>query len=140
MRRFRKSLRSDARGQASVEFLLTVFFLIIIVLWVFEMVFFFYTWVLVADAAKEGVRYAVVHGSGNSSPSGPTNDDAAVIARVNNFANYPGMTVHVNYLDSSNAAPNRVQVTVSYPYATVFGVLGWSPPTIRAAAEGRIMN
>lgn len=140
MRRFRKSLRSNARGQASVEFLLTFFFLLVLMLWVFEIVIFFYTWVVVAEAAKEGVRYAIVHGSGNSSASGPSADDAAVIARVKTYANYPGMTVHVTYLDSSNAAPSRVQVTVSYPYVTLFGVLGWSPPTIQANAQGRIMN
>ncbi len=139
MHRFRKSLRSDTRGQAAVELVLSLFFLVVLVLSVLEIVVLFYTYTIIADAAKEGVRYAIVHGSGNSSASGPANDDAAVIAVVNNFANYSGMTVHVNYLDSSNVAPSRVQVTVSYPYVPLFG-LGWSLPTIHAAAQGRIMN
>jgi len=52
--------------------------------------------------------------------------------------NTAGMNVYVCYFDGSNKPPNRVQVTVNYPYQPFFG-LGWPTVTVNAAAQGRIM-
>jgi Flp pilus assembly protein TadG len=165
---FKLRLRSD-RGQATIEFALVVIFLMIMVLSIVEMIFFMNTYNVLADSAKEGVRYAIVHGTHNSQPSGPTCPCAAIdgppapagtvpgygsgYGVVKTFAQYSlhdvsgtKMTVTVTYgpADSPpvtplNKTPNRVQVVVAYPYKPFFG-LGWPTITVNAAAEGRIMN
>src|SRR5579875_1657030 len=137
--------RKEAHGQASIEFIFTVVFLVLFILGMIEVVMLVYTYSVLADSAKEGVRYAVVHGSGNASGSGPGCGDstgANVKTVVTNYAEYSfhstsGMTVNVTYPESACTAPSLVRVTVSYPYQPFFG-LGWPTVTVRAAAEGRI--
>jgi hypothetical protein len=68
---FRCGLRSD-RGQATVEFAFIIIFLMILVISIVEMIFFMHTYNVLADSAKEGVRYAIVHGHDNGYPVGPT--------------------------------------------------------------------
>jgi TadE-like protein len=147
-----------------VEFALVIVFLMILILGMIELILLMHTYNVLADAAKEGVRYAVVHGSRNSIPSGPTcpcldiAGPAAPLGTVPGYGSGYGvvktyaqysihdisdLTVTVNYPDTANApankAPNRVQVTVAYPYRPLFN-LGWPTVTVNAAAEGRIMN
>lgn len=160
----RSARRRTERGQAQVEFALVIVFLMILVLASLELVSLIHTYNAVADAAKEGVRYAVVHGTNNSAPSGPscpcTDIDGPAAPPgtvpgygsgygvVQTYAQYglhdiTGITVNVSYPDTANAPankpPNRVQVRVAYPYRPFFN-LGWPTLTINAAAEGRIMN
>lgn len=163
--RLEKSPRlSSDRGQATVEFALVVIFLMVLVLAFVELVMLIHTYNVLADSAKEGLRYAIVHGTQNSQPSGPTcpcadiDGPAAPVGTVpgygsgygvvKTFAQYSlhdisTLTVTVSYLDTANPpanqAPNRVQVVVQYPYRAFFG-LGWPTVTVNAAAEGRIAN
>ena len=55
-----------------MEFVLTVVFVTMLLFSILEIILFVQTYSVLADSAKEGVRYAIVHGSGNLSPSGPT--------------------------------------------------------------------
>src|SRR5262245_12534642 len=134
------------RGTSAVEFVLMISFVLIMVFFAFDLMMFVYSYSVLADAAKEGVRYAVVHGCGTDSTtcSGlctPACADAAgdnVSNKVKDFAkltfhNTSAMTVNVNYLDGggSAASPNRVRIVIQYPYASYFA-LGWGP-TIKAA-------
>jgi len=165
-RAFKIALSSD-QGQAQVEFALVVVFLFILVLSILEMLFFMHTFNVLADSAKEGVRYAIVHGANNSLASGPTCPCADIdgppaspgtipgygsgFGVVKTFAQYSlhdtgAMTVTVTYgpadtpaVSPLNKTPNRVQVVVAYPYHPFFG-LGWPTVQVNAAAEGRIMN
>jgi len=160
-----KALRSGSDcGQATVEFALVVIFLMALVLAFVELVMLIHTYNVLADSAKEGLRYAIVHGTQNSQPSGPTCPCADIdgpaappgtvpgygsgYGVVKTFAQYSlhdisTLTVAVSYPDTANApankAPNRVQVVVQYPYRAFFG-LGWPTVTVNAAAEGRIAN
>jgi Flp pilus assembly protein TadG len=157
------------RGQTTIEFALVVIFLFVLVLSIVEMTFFVSTYNVLADSAKEGVRYAIVHGKNNSQPSGPTCPCADIdgppappgtipgygsgYGVVKTFAQYSlhdvtgtKLTVTVTYgpadtvaVTPLNKTPNRVQVVVAYPYKPFFG-LGWPTVTVNAAAEGRIMN
>jgi hypothetical protein len=152
-----RNFRRDSSGQAQVEFVLSILFVLLLIFGIIELILLIHTYNVLADAAKEGVRYAIVHGcdfnsancSGTctlASPSPPTCSDAAGDNVKNwalNFAkaslhNVPASAVTVNYPDGSSDAPNRVQVTVSYPYQPLFG-LGWPTVTVKAAAEGRIV-
>ena len=58
-------------GQAMVEFMLVVIVLVILFVSFLQMIMLMYAYNTLADAAKEGMRYAVVHGTGNSICSGP---------------------------------------------------------------------
>ncbi len=150
-----RRLRRNENGQAMVEFLLTVLFLMILIVSFLELVMMLYTYVVLADSAKEGVRYAIVHGTGSTLCSGPGTtvsvppitcpdpSGASVIAAVTAYAqasmhDISTMVVTPSYIDGSSAAPNRVRVTVRYPYQPFFG-LGWPTVDVNAAAEGRIM-
>jgi hypothetical protein len=161
--RFR-SRRGSHRGQAAVEFALVVVLMMVLILSMIELMMLMHTYNVLADSAKEGLRYAVVHGTGNSIPSGPTCPCADIdgpaaspgtnpgygsgYGVVKTYAQYSlhdmsGMTITVSYPDAANPpankAPNRVQVVVAYPFRPLFG-LGWPTVTVNAAAEGRIMN
>ena len=143
--------RRGDRGQAQVEFVLSIFLVLLTLLGIFELTMFIYTYSVLSDAAKEGVRYAIVHGSSNTTPSGPGStsaiDGAAGTGVVKTYARYSlhdttQMTVTVSYPDTTNPpanqAPNRVQVKVSYVYQPFLG-FGWPSATVYANAEGRIV-
>src|SRR5450756_2631217 len=66
----KRRLRSD-RGQATIEFALVIIFLMVMVVSILEMVLFMHTYNVLADSAKEGVRYAIVHGAANTGGCGP---------------------------------------------------------------------
>jgi Flp pilus assembly protein TadG len=153
MPRFR--LRDD-KGQAAVEFALSAVFLVLLVVSLIEITMLVYTYIVLADSAKEGVRYAIVHGSNNATPSGPTTGSTGAppcttsSANVTNVqtavTNYAGASLHdktqvtvkVCYFDGDNQAPHRVAVAVSYGYQPFFG-LGWPTVNVKAAAQGRIV-
>jgi len=163
-----RSCRGRARGQAQVEFALVVVFLMILVLSMIEIITLIHTYNVLAYSAKEGVRYAIVHGANNAykvgpCPGGPrcakldgppappgtaAQDPTNVYGVVKTYAQYSlhdtsGMTVSVSYPGGdaapANKTPNQVRIVVSYPYQAFFG-LGWPTVTVNAAAEGRIMN
>ena len=143
------SARKDEAGQAAVEFTLILLFLVLFLLGFLEIVVLLYTYSVLADSAKEGVRFAVVHGSLSSSCNGPGDTGvtcdagaAGVISAVKKYAAYSthstgAMTITPTYPDSSSKPSSRVRVVVSYPYHPFFG-LGWPTITVNAAAEGRI--
>ena len=131
---------SRQRGHAMVEFLLSTFFLFTIIFCIVQFTVFVYMYVTLAEAAKTGVRYAIVHGAKNSMGSGPGTPDttaASVESAARTWANYPGMTVTVTYPDGSANPPSRVRVAITTPFSLL---PGWSFTNLRAAAEGRIMN
>ena len=139
-------------GQSLVEFALSILFVLLLIFGIIELTVFVYTYNVLADAAKEGVRYAIVHGTGvgASSCSGPGGSGVActdatganVTAAVGKYARLSlhdpaAMTVTPSYPDSSSVAPGRVRVAIAYNYQPIFG-FGWPSVTVNAAAEGRI--
>ena len=148
---FRKSERRRGEaGQATIEFAFAVVTFLFLVFCCWELLMAMYTATVLGDAVKEGVRYAIVKGSSGSTACGSgtssnpcSNDPFNVKSRVTGFAqlslhDVSGMTVNVNYLDTTNDAGNRVQVTVSYPYVPYIN-LSFFKPTLSATAEGRIV-
>jgi len=148
----RMKMRRQA-GQTTVEFARTIVFTMVVIFGAIEMTLMIYTYNILADAAKEGVRYAIVHGTGMgaSNCSGPggagvTCTDSTgtnIQSAVNNytrlsFHDNTVMVVTPSFPDSSSVAPSRVRVTVSYVYQPFLN-LGWATMTVNAAAEGRIV-
>jgi len=148
----KRSSRRAECGQALVEFTLTVIFLMILMVSVIELLGFIYTYTVIANAAKEGVRYAIVHGCNNATPSGPTtgiapcNSPTAVLNRVKDFAGFSlhdvsglnSTNITISYPDGNSKAGSQVAVSISYPYRSLFG-LQWPSFTVRSHAAGRIV-
>jgi hypothetical protein len=153
-----RGIRRDSSGQAQVEFVLSILVVLFLIFGIIELIMLIHTYNVLADAAKEGVRYAIVHGcdfgSGSCSgtcslppPSPSATCDDATADNVKNWAlnfakaslrNVPASAVTVTYPDGSADAPNRVQVSISYNYDPFLG-LGWPNITVHANAEGRIV-
>ena len=123
----RSTKRIADAGQSLVEFSIVCFMLCILTLAVFEMGRMVLVYATIANAARVGARYAVVHGSSRSvgasasNASGPSNNPAQVLSVVTNFASAGILTtsrlvITVTYPGSSNAPGQLVDVTVSYPY------------------------
>ncbi len=132
---------------ALIETALSFMIVVFVMFWMWELVMALYTYNVLSDAAKEGVRYAIVHGTGNSSCDGPSTgcDSSATntVAKVRDYAAYSlhdisAITINVTYPDSSSAPGNRVKVAVGYSYIPYIN-LPWAAPTLVTGATGRIV-
>ncbi len=122
------------RGQALLETALMIIVIFMVVFFVFELGWLMYTYSVLADAANEGVRYAIVHSGGD--PSGTQ-------AKVKAFAttsmhDVSAISVSVTSPDGTYAPPNRVRVTVTYIYIPFLPKF-ITAPTMHAYAEGRMV-
>src|SRR5258705_5378 len=77
MRRSKQDRWRRQRGQSLLETALMIVIIFTVMMWVFEIGQLMYTYTVLADAANEGVRYAIVH---------PTNIVSGTTARVTSFA------------------------------------------------------
>jgi Flp pilus assembly protein TadG len=116
-------------GQSLVEFSLVAVLTVLMLLFVVEMSRMVLVYTTVANAARAGARYAIVHGSSRSgcgetvdSTSGPTCPNQ-VVTVVKNFASAGLLTtsrlvVTVTWPDASpsNDPGDAVNITVVYPY------------------------
>jgi len=114
----------DAQGQSLVEFGIVAFLLIMVIFGVVDMCRMVLVYSTVANGARIGVRYAIVHGT-NSPITDTSNSVQNVVkgylrAGTVNAAN---ANVTVAYPDPAGTATSgctdpgcRVTVTVSYPY------------------------
>ena len=105
-----------------VEFMLVTIFLFLLFVGILQMILLMHAYNTLADSAKEGVRYAIVHGTQNSACSGPGDpilsvsctdpSGQKVVDTVTNFAS-------VSFQSISNT-PN-VDVSVSWNPADTNG-------------------
>src|SRR5437868_828537 len=100
------------RGQSLLETALMIVVIFSIVFWIFELGWLMYTYSVMADAANEGVRYAIVHSGGDVTG---TQSKVTTFARTS-LHNTSALSTSVTFPDGSAAPPNRVRVTVSYTY------------------------
>jgi Flp pilus assembly protein TadG len=136
-------------GQTLVEFSLTAFLTSMTILFVLEISRMLLVYTAIAEAAREGVRYAIVHGSsratgsGQTDASGPSANPAQVVTVIDNFAGTGPLTtsrlvINVTYPGSSNAAGQAVNVSVVYPYNPL---ITYFPGTLRlgSVSQGVIL-
>ena len=162
----RLSVLPEPKGQTQIEFILSILTILFVIFWMWEVIMGVYTYNVLSDAAKEGIRYAIVHGSRNSNCSGPgvcgqgtvgqvssTDSSGTNVANVvKDYAKYSlhdtsGMTVSVSYPDPQtlpggtqvwNEAPSTVTVKLSYKYIPYLALP--IQPTFNVRAQGRIVN
>jgi Flp pilus assembly protein TadG len=121
--RVRDRWRED-RGNSLVEFALISFMFVIVLAGVVELGRMVLVYNTIANAAREGTRYAIVHGADQTaSPSGPgkpcTCPDVKTV--VKNFASAglvdtTALTITVSYPNGDNNAGSTVAVKVLYTY------------------------
>lgn len=118
--------RNPEQGSALIEFVLVAFVLFLLIFGIVEMERMLLVYTTLANAARGGVRYAIVHGSdrsgsgvnGPSTSSSHTNIDNTVKALAGTGAlNTANLQITVTYTPSSSNAPGTlVSVRVVYPY------------------------
>jgi Flp pilus assembly protein TadG len=124
----------EERGTVLVELAISLLIILTILFATLELCGAVYTYTVLANAANEGVRYAIVHSS----------DSTGAADRVRTYAAYSmhdvsAMVVSVTYPDGSATPPNRVAVSVSYQYVPYLGNFMANPPTMAAYSEGRLV-
>jgi Flp pilus assembly protein TadG len=141
---------TDGRGgQSIIEFCLVAFMTLIMLLFIVEMGRALLVYATVANAARAGVRYAIVHGSSRAAgaatndASGPASNPAQVLTVVKDFASAGLLTtsllvINVTYPGASNAPGQSVNITVVYPYDPL---TTWFSKTLRlgSASQGIII-
>lgn len=119
-----RSLNREEGGSLLEIPLMSVVF-IIILLSVVEMGRMVLVYTTVANAARTGVRYAIVHGSDRTGTgvNGPSSSGSTTQVQtvVKNFASgglltTSNLTINVTYPDGTNTPGSRVSVQVTYPY------------------------
>ena len=134
--------RTRSRAQALVEFAFVapIFFLTLFAIVDFGR-YVYYVQIL-NNAAREGTRYAIVHGDGSFQPAGPTADDPVIASLVRNYATGVIGTgsvfvVHSDWRDPaqlanppSNARGHVVKVSVTYSFRSLIPVVPIPPITI----------
>jgi Flp pilus assembly protein TadG len=137
------SRRSARRGSTLIEFAILVFVLLLVMFTGIELDRMVFVYTNLADAAKAGVRYAIVRGSTRPSGASTQASPAPVVSIVKSYitaVNPSNVTVNVNYLDTgnNNDPGSRVQVLVSYTYDPWTG-FPFLAVTLRANSQGRIV-
>ncbi len=140
-------MRSE-QGSLVVETALSLLIVIPMVFWMFEMCMLTYTYSVLGDAARQGVRYAIVHGTDSGNCSGPSSgcaDSSAAnvksvvtTAAASSFHDLSQMTVQVTYPDLASSPPSRVDVTINYTYVPYIKLPGIAN-SVQLSAQGRII-
>jgi Flp pilus assembly protein TadG len=143
MMRARPTRLRNQRGQSLLETALMIVVIFTVVFWVFEVAWIMYTYTVMADAANEGVRYAIVH-SGDSSDSGGRTAWSATTQVVQNFArtslhDTSGTHLKVAVTPANAVVPNAVEVRVTYTYVPWLSQF-ISTPTMTTYAKGNLVR
>lgn len=145
------SQRRRSSGQALAEFAIVapIFFLLLFAIIDFGR-YVYYVQVL-NNAAREGTRYAIVHGERSLNPAGPAPDDADVTNIVRNYAvgvigNSTTLAVHSSWEQANPADPpqngrgDKVAVTVTYQFRSVIPIVPIPPIQVEGASTLVINN
>jgi Flp pilus assembly protein TadG len=145
--RFLIAIRRDD-GQAMVETALSLILAFSVAFLLFEVSMLAYSYSVINNAAREGVRYAIVHGTDSSNCSGPSAgcadaSAANVVAVVTAYAattfhDISGMTVTVSYPDGTSSPQSLVTVTANYTFVPYFQFPALAS-TLHLTSQGRIL-
>ena len=143
----RQAARKD-EGSLVVETALALLVVVPIVFWLFELCMLVYTYSVLGDAARQGVRYAIVHGTDSTNCSGPSSgcgdstgsNVSSVVknAAAYSFHNLSNMSVQVTYPDSSSTPSSRIAVAIDYNYVPYVNLPGIAT-RLQLQAQGRIV-
>jgi hypothetical protein len=137
-----------------VEFAVSVSIAMAVFLWVFEFCFSLYCGSVLGGAARQGVRYAITHGSScdkyTGTGSGPGTSDpeglkvktavtrAMSASALKSQQALAGMQVTSAWSGSNSDPGTPVSVTVTWPYQPYLH-LPWIPATLHYNATGSVV-
>lgn len=128
----------NQRGQSLLETAIMIIVVFTVVFWVFEIAWLMYTYTVMADAANEGVRYAIVHSSdGAGTPAWATTTQVVKTFAKSSLHDTSAITVTVT--PAAATVPNSVTVQVSYTYVPWLNGF-MTPPTMTAYAKGNLVR
>ena len=113
-------------GQALVETSLALIVFFIMVMGTVDVSRAIWNYNTLAQATREGTRYAIVHGANSSDPSGP-GDDQDILDVVGDHGSglaSGSLSVTTAWPDGGNQAGNRVTVDSQYTFTPIFNFLG----------------
>jgi Flp pilus assembly protein TadG len=125
IRRLPIRLLGHSEGGTLVEFGVTILTLLILVAGIIEIGRLVLAYTTVANSARAGARYAIVHGGDLTSGASSSTDDSAVKSVVKNFAGagtiqLADSNITVTY-SPDNKAGSTVTVKVVYTYVPMLG-------------------
>ena len=123
------------RGAQMVEFALGFLIFLVLVVGIFEGGRLVWTYTTLSHAARQGARYAVVHGERN-----PLADDTGITAAVRAQAvGLPsnGVTVNTVWSDSNKKGGSIVTVSASYPISFIASPLVFGSNGLNLTARSR---
>jgi Flp pilus assembly protein TadG len=100
----RRALGSD-EGQSLVEFALVLPVLLLLIVGLFDIARAVWQENTLAYAAREGTRYAIVHGSASDDPSSSTNTVDIADKVRSSAVGVPNISVSVQYPDTAGSTP-----------------------------------
>jgi Flp pilus assembly protein TadG len=117
----RKFFRSDQGGQSLIEFALVLPLLLLIITGLFDVARATWQENTLAYAAREGTRYAIVHGSASVDGTvvSSTNDQPIVDTVRNAAVGVPSISVTVTWPDGCNSRSCRVAVDATAPFVPI---------------------
>ena len=122
-------------GSVYVEFSVALLLFLMVLFATIEVCSAAYTYTVLADAANEGVHFAMLH---STDETGALNTVKSYAAST--FHDVSKINVSVTYPDGTTTPPNRVAVNVSYQYIPYVDFFMSNPPTMHAYAEGRTVR
>jgi Flp pilus assembly protein TadG len=139
-------------GSIQIETALGFMMIMTLMLGIIEVCMMGYTYSVLEDATREGVRYAAIHGTDSTACSGPGTGSGSACsdasgANISNYVtvftqqfcgNLSGMDVSVTYPDGTSTPASQVQVMITYTYQPLFKLPG-TRHTLQVSSEGRIM-
>lgn len=150
MKRLKALWKNEERGQAVVEFALVSIVFFTLVFGTMDVGRAVWNYNTLAQATREGTRYAIVHGADSSDPSGPgsayytpPNTDTNVTQVVETHAaglNTAQLTVQAQWPNGTNSDGDPVTVTSQYTYQPMFNFLGILTFTMSSSSTMDITN
>ncbi|MCH7699187.1 MAG: pilus assembly protein [Chloroflexi bacterium] len=145
-----RAAREPEQGQSLVEFALVSIVFFILAFGMVDAGRAVWNYNTLAQATREGTRYAIVHGANSADPSGPgtvyytpPNTDTNVTQQVEKFGsglNVSRLTVQTEWPDGSNTSGSHVKVTSQYQYEPMFNFLGLVSITMTSSSTMEITN
>jgi Flp pilus assembly protein TadG len=131
----RHSFARDEGGTAMVEFSIVAAFIFIpVVFGIIEFGRVVWAKNMVTAAAREGVRYAIVHGTDSGSPF----DSAAIANYVQDRTKLSPLKISSAW--TGKAPQDTVTVTVKYDYTPVVSIRGLGAKTVTGVSKQIISN
>jgi Flp pilus assembly protein TadG len=130
------------RGQSLVEFAIGLLVLLLLVFGVMDLGRAVFAYNSISHCAREGTRYAVVHGAESPTPIGPADNDQTLESLLR--AKYAvgldasRLTFGSHWAGSNNIPGSTVTVTVRYNFQSA--ILFALPLSLQSRSSGTIVN